>query len=308
MSRGISETIKGLLIILVVLGHVHALDYSNGIVNLRDYLYKFHVYCFLILPFFYDSQKRFTLDNVLKAVRKTWIPYTIVLVVCLAVSIIMGRHLDMGIYSLYAFFNGTQTPLARSFGFVFPWFLPAYCSLSLMLLYLKNNQMLMYLVAALSVSSYFLDFQHYSMLKEYLPFAIGLAIYCFAPGFLSRTISNHLNGVGYLGAALFVVLSILYWNGHSNAVISLLLPVTFFLFLIVFAPLVESRVLRSLGNCSLYIYLINVFVINIFNIILPRTLFGGIVNFVCSMLISWGMSIFIMKGLTIVRNSKLKRL
>lgn len=304
MSRGNSETIKGLLIILVVLGHVHALDYSNGIVNLRDYLYKFHVYCFLILPFFYDSQKTFTLDNVLKAVKKTWIPYTITLAVCLAVSIIMGKHLDLGIYSLYAYFNGTQTPIARSFGFVFPWFLPTYCSLTLMLLYLRHKTGLMYGVATVSALAYLLDFHYYSMLKEYLPFAIGLAVYCFAPGFLARKFHDHVSGTGYLGAALFIVLSILYWYGYGNAFISLLLPVSFFLFLIIIAPRFESRLLRSLGNCSLYIYLINVFIINIFNILLPCTIVGGVINFVCSMLVSWGMSILIIKELSIVKYRK----
>lgn len=216
----------------------------------------------------------------------------------------MGKHLDLGIYSLYAYFNGTQTPIARSFGFVFPWFLPTYCSLTLMLLYLRHKTGLMYGVATVSALAYLLDFHYYSMLKEYLPFAIGLAIYCFAPGFLARKFHDHVSGAGYLGTALFIVLSILYWYGYGNAFISLLLPVSFFLFLIIIAPRFESRLLRSLGNCSLYIYLINVFIINIFNILLPCTIVGGVINFVCSMLVSWGMSILIIKGLSIVKYRK----
>ena len=50
IDRDTSSVIKGVLIILIVIGHNKVLCSTDN--KGADYLYLFHVICFFILPFF----------------------------------------------------------------------------------------------------------------------------------------------------------------------------------------------------------------------------------------------------------------
>ena len=54
IDRDTSSVIKGVLIILIVMGHNKVLCSTDN--KGADYLYLFHVICFFILPFFYDTK------------------------------------------------------------------------------------------------------------------------------------------------------------------------------------------------------------------------------------------------------------
>ena len=58
IDRDTSSVIKGVLIILIVIGHNKVLCSTDN--KGADYLYLFHVICFFILPFFYDIKKEIT--------------------------------------------------------------------------------------------------------------------------------------------------------------------------------------------------------------------------------------------------------
>ena len=55
IDRNQSETIKGILILLIVFGHNHVLCPNTEIGGMMDYLYLFHIAGFFILPFFYKT-------------------------------------------------------------------------------------------------------------------------------------------------------------------------------------------------------------------------------------------------------------
>ena len=61
IDRDTSSVIKGVLIILIVIGHNKVLCSTDN--KGADYLYLFHVICFFILPFFYDIKKEITVKR-----------------------------------------------------------------------------------------------------------------------------------------------------------------------------------------------------------------------------------------------------
>ena len=76
LSRDESYTIKGILITLIVLGHMKPLiPWPSPVFT---WLYSFHVACFFVLPFFY---KKGSVDNlkkhILKLAVRTGIPYSL---------------------------------------------------------------------------------------------------------------------------------------------------------------------------------------------------------------------------------------
>lgn len=93
-----SEALKGFLMLLIILGHNGLLMGTfTGMEKLPvyDYLYTFHVYAFLILPFLY-GEKKFTWESTLKTFKKLYIPYTIFFVLLLLVNIIRVKAVGGG--------------------------------------------------------------------------------------------------------------------------------------------------------------------------------------------------------------------
>lgn len=70
-----SNSIKGLLISLVVLGH-NTIFSSIVPESIYYFLYSFHVACFFILPFFYDLKGENTvMGGVIKYFKRLYWPY-----------------------------------------------------------------------------------------------------------------------------------------------------------------------------------------------------------------------------------------
>lgn len=79
VSREESNAIKGLLILLIALGHNSILSFAwDGCEPVeayfhRNWLYQFHVYVFFMLPFIYNEQP-YRKGNLRKyAVRMLWL-------------------------------------------------------------------------------------------------------------------------------------------------------------------------------------------------------------------------------------------
>lgn len=65
LDKNISNTLKGILIILIVIGHNSIL--TKNIDGLFSYLYSFHVMLFFILPWFYKKQP----SNIHQSIRRS---------------------------------------------------------------------------------------------------------------------------------------------------------------------------------------------------------------------------------------------
>ena len=91
----------------------------------------------------------------------------------------------------------------------------------------------------------------------------------------------------YLGAFLFVLLSVDYWLDYSFLSYSYkLLPICFFLGLLCIAPYLNFRWLKLLGDNSLGIYMIHIFLVNVSYFIFPDNFWGGMIGLVVTLLIS----------------------
>ena len=228
IDRDTSSVIKGVLIILIVMGHNKVLCSTDN--KGADYLYLFHVICFFILPFFYDTKKEITVKRLCDIVVRNWIPYFWICIACYVISSVANHEFNWDWSHVWAFVNGTQTPLLKNFGFIFPWFLPTYCSFYILYLFTNKYKHFYRLLTVLSLITWSFSWSQFHYFKGIIPFGIGLAIYYFGFGVLSFYINRLSVRMKYLGAFLFVLLSVDYWLDYSFLSYSYkLLPICFFL-------------------------------------------------------------------------------
>lgn len=295
LDRRMSNAIKGILIILIVFGHNHVLcpnTVSNG---LMDYLYNFHIAGFFILPFFYDHQTKPTFRAIEKITIRNWIPYTWICILCFICFGLLKHHFEFSIETVVAFFQGTQTPIKQHFGFVFPWFLPTYCSMSILLLFASNNKHISWILLMLFLVISCLPYDIFYLLKNSIPFGLMLAIYYFGIGELSFMLNKWSKFSKWIALYMFVVSSILYIKQISVFYLNVIFPISFFLSLLLVVPYINCRFLRLLGKNSLGIYLLHMFLVNITFKILPHTLLMGIIGFLISLFFPLLINVFIMR-------------
>lgn len=293
LDRRMSNAIKGILIILIVFGHNHVLcpnTVSNG---LMDYLYNFHIAGFFILPFFYDHQTKPTFRAIEKIIIRNWIPYTWICILCFICFGLLKHHFEFSIETVVAFFQGTQTPIKQHFGFVFPWFLPTYCSMSILLLFAANNKHISWILLILFFVISCLPYDIFYLLKNSVPLGLMLAIYYFGTGKLSFMLNKWSKYSKWLALCMFVVSSILYIKQISVFYLNVTFPISFFLSLLLVVPYINYRFLRLLGENSLGIYLLHMFLVNITFIFLPHTILMGMIGFLISLFVPLFINIII---------------
>ena len=160
ISREASTAIKGLLMLLIILGHTEMLtpNYASGERSFLYYwLYSFHVFIFFIFPFIYGNKKRAFVNgrridtdksymgwqlvdnqNVINDTKhnviKLGVPYFVFFLFSALVFVVAGKgEFNVG-GMLYAFFFGNEPLIDKYAGFNYLWFLPA----MLALLFLKS--------------------------------------------------------------------------------------------------------------------------------------------------------------------------
>lgn len=285
LDKNISKSIKGILIILIVFGHNHVLcpnDVSGG---LMEYFYKFHIAGFFILPFFYDNRQLPSRKACGNIMIRNWIPYLWICILCLFCLGLMKHHLELGGKTIVAFFMGTQTPIKHNFGFVFPWFLPTYCTMSILFLWAKKHKLFYWSLFFISLVLWGLSFEDFYVLKNIVPLGLALAIYYFGTGVLTFRLNMWSKYSKWVAIFVFAALSVCFWKHVSLGLVNMLFPVSFFLVLLLVAPRINCRFLRLLGENSLGIYLLHMFVVNVTFRLLPVTIPMGILGFLISLFV-----------------------
>lgn len=117
------DSVKGILIILVVLGHSTIADPLIPV--LKTIVYSFHVYCFLLIPFLFPARP-FNRSSVIDSCSRYLIPY---LFFVLLFSVLNGliRHVSFTEWAFYltrAVVTGNDRYLKKSCGFYLYWFIP----------------------------------------------------------------------------------------------------------------------------------------------------------------------------------------
>lgn len=285
ISRDESSALKGLLILLIVIGHLRGalLD------ELKEYLYCFHVQCFFILPFLYPS-KKLTRDNVVNLVLKLlwpfWLLYAIQIVIAVALfhisSFTEGETLLRGVpntlLGIWSFFTGGITLIDKFCGTQFLWFLPCFLSMSIIRMWWQGSSRAKFLTIIpmllglgcfvfYSVFAYrpFLLEDFYIISEAVSPFSLWQGLGYFVLGscvsYIIRSIKFH---PPYLYWILVVVVTVLFFLFNSNQWVfrtsRFLFPAIFFMALYGSRGfLARFYMLEKVGRYSLAIYLIHPF-------------------------------------------------
>lgn len=126
ISREESTSIKGLVILLIILGHI-----GRDFLFFQFWLYSYHLILFFMIPFLYGRKETHPV-RIFNIFLRLYVPYLWVLIMCTIISFLTGyTTLHTPIEYIKALLNGSQTALKETVGFNFPWFMPAFFFLSL---------------------------------------------------------------------------------------------------------------------------------------------------------------------------------
>ena len=125
------------------------------------------------------------------------------------------------------------------------------------------------------------------------PFYILKALYYYAMGLSTYILYKYIKYMNYIGTIAFIVLTFLYWTDHHQ-INTFYFSIAGFCALREITTLIDfSKIflLRVIGEYSLSIYLIHVFIYNVLEKLLPNTIIGGIIIYGLTVSISLLVSI-----------------
>ncbi len=312
LTRDESNFIKGVLILLIIIGHnsvlMNALCSGNGI---KDYLYAFHIHSFFYLPVLYNIPQ-FSLERVKKDFYHLFTPYTILFVILTVISYLFLDNRNNFTNIVWAYFSGAPNELGRVTGMQFLWFLPSmFVFLILRNVYFNFKRyripllIISFSVLLLLASGSFnvIDF------AKYTPLGVFYAISNFFLAiFLRWLIENNNKSLGFkiFFPIAFFVISILYFLIEFNKYsyypyIYVVIPLVAFptIFLLAKTKLssnVKFNFMIYLGKISLPVYLFHQIVYNVLMIlfsyvnIINESLLG-VVILIATLLISIAITI-----------------
>lgn len=320
--------------LLIIFGHSGMLttDFATGQKTFFwHWLYTFHVYVFLILPFIYGYHKpdgvvmskngcqsngfQCVLKDLKHNLIKIGVPYCWFFLFSAIIFVFVGGGtLDLK-GMLYAFVFGNEPLMDQYIGFNFMWFLPAMLSLmTLKSVWYNSKPIVRYVIVFVSIVLWVLAIikvlPQYT-LGMYVPFAISHAFYFILLGLLARWLTEKRFSP-YVQMPLVLLLIgactvLLYYSKvFAGSVVAvwiipkLVMPVLMFMLLYSMRNLLEkSKVLKFIGTYSLQIYLVHVFVINALSVLFlhftKESIGLGVVIYVLTLLISIGLALVMVK-------------
>ena len=312
VSREASNAFKGLLILLIVLGHNSILCRSwDGCQPIESlfiwkYLYTFHVYCFFILPFFYNK-KPYIKGNIRKYAIRLLYPYLWISLLCLLISTFaVGNDFKGWGLFFWALCTGSGKLLEQSMSFNFPWFLP--CMFTLLLLkdvYYSSEKLVRRILIGIGLTLWavvLLGGIKLSTIESYVPFALVPAFrflpICLLTVWLAERIKVNVISRG-MTILIFALLSLAFWCSQTYDISTgriafyFVMPIAAFLTLFSFKKyLAKCHLLAVLGKMSLQIYLYHVIVFNILLVAVkhfhcPPTWIDGVIVLLITLVVSY---------------------
>lgn len=291
-----SNSIKAIIMLLIVLGHNHILAPNNESSHLFGYLYRFHVSIFFILPFFYDRYDSLCKEAINKIIVRNIIPYVLFFLLCyLLYHFIIIKDGFNPKEFLFGLVNAPGYNVKNTSGFVFLWFLPVFMLMSLCKLFANRYKWLMILffftgfIICVSWDAYVFMWK--------APFYILKALFYYSMGMSAYILSKNVKYINYLGIISFIVLTILYWTDIYYAQYFYFSLSAFFILKELTSKIDFSKIpfISLIGKYSLPIYLTHVFIYNVLERLLPNTLIWGIVIYFITIGLSLTVSICIYK-------------
>lgn len=300
LSKEESTNIKGLLILLIVIGHNHVLAPQGSF--LMDWLYCFHVLVFFILPFFYNYRsKKISTEYMIDLIIRNWVPYFFTTFIALTASVIFNKNFEVNKMIIFAFFNGSTSMTSQYLGAIFLWFLPTYCTFNLLLVVAHQYKLIKIIGLLAGGICWLLTWDQFEWLKLHSLFGIPMAIKCFSLGCMCQWIFQR-RYIPYIGAVVFMILTVLFYKQRTITFSTIIWPISAFGFILTIQRILNNRLFQILGKYSLIIYLIHVFIYQFIEHIARQNLISGIFNLILTLIIS------ILIAFTIERNEFIRKL
>jgi len=182
------DAFKGLLIILIVLGHNPY--FSRSFFGAFEALYKFHVASFLLLPFIFPVSRPTFIEARDITVRYLVPHYLFFYLACiLYFSIFIHKNYE----SILQWFSqvmlasllASQGLYKQACGFHLFWFLPALLVLALIrICYIRSSTKLRIYLLGLSLLDHFCIGIYQEDILQFFPYSISLVLYVFPLGLL----------------------------------------------------------------------------------------------------------------------------
>jgi len=295
-----TNRLKGLLILLIVFGHISQLLEQFG--SLHSTLYSFHVVSFLLLPFLFNKD-RLNIKNIFKNLRRIYIPFTLFFLLSLTIFSFLEHRFDP-ISALISWGIGSSAFLKIDTGLRVFWFFPAL--MSTVLLLMIYNSLSLYTRKIFFIFMFILHILIPFVPKEYLfyfPLSSYISIYLFTIGITVKYLYENLDYSKYtwLISGLFIALLFLaYGSDFSlasaifpnikentlNFILQDLIMISSFFALILWSK--KIKFLETFGYYSLGIFTIHPFIVQALNKLYPWETFAeGLVKFILIILITY---------------------
>lgn len=291
-----SNIMKAIIMLLIILGHNHILAPNNTSSYLFGYLYKFHVSIFYILPFFYNKKYTITRLTIWNTIVKNGIPYFIFFTFCYLIYhfVIIKNGFNLSEF-LGGIINAPGYNTKNTTGFVFLWFLPVFLLVSLGKLIGNRYSWTMYTFFLIGFIIC-INKQAYNLMWN-SPFYILKALYYYAMGLSTYILYKYVKYMNYIGTIVFIILTIIYWAGNRqiNTFYFSIAGFCILRELTTYIDFSKISLLKLIGEYSLSIYLIHIFIYNILEKLLPNTFIGGMIIYILTVGLSLLISIGIYK-------------
>lgn len=303
-----SQLFKGVLILLIVLGH-------NGILmgkapgletnTLNNYLYHFHVYLFLILPFLYDARP-FALSQIKKNFIRLYKPYTLLFVLLLLVDAVLYGGVPNAKLLVGAYVTGNEPIIKEAINASFPWFLPTMFSFLILRDWSNNRKCVFLFLFSIIIFAGARLYGAFTLYDINWFVGIGVSAAYYFVAVLGRWLCMQLHTkdlYGVLSILITVLTSISffvfrnsyngYWLYNLNA--WLIMPLSIFTSLYYMVRIMhDSLVTKCLiyfGKHSLAIYMVHVFVYNALQSVvqyigMPFNIYVGLLLYLVTLLVT----------------------
>jgi fucose 4-O-acetylase-like acetyltransferase len=198
------DKFKGLLIILIVAGHINGLTSEK----VQIILYSFHISSFFFLPFLFNNDK-LIFKNIIKIFKRYYIPYTVFFIIsCIAYTVVLHNPINLSETFIF-WITGTQSSVREASGIGAYWFFPALIALltTIMFYNLFSNFWKKIFIIFSFFSHLLIGFLTYSSdVFKNIPFDIYIPLYLFFLGFIVKNIINTIK----LEEKLLIVITIIF--------------------------------------------------------------------------------------------------
>ena len=298
ISRDESGAIKGLVILLIVIGH------CKGIVenpkNIYFWLYSFHVQQFFILPWLYPFKNKSTKDVFITSAIRMVIPYVIFYTFSYFVfNLVMSSGGEKPDF-FNAFFSVDADKIGKTVGIQAIWFLPVFFVYTIVIHYIRKYSKYSLIVLMIMILAYIIN--KYTLITDGTEIngwikKLSLCISCSI--ITCYVLKLNRSFVFSVALIIFTTLTIILFIDYDFVKEHLRFLTIISAFIIIYYCrkfLAKSKLLIALGKYSLPIYLIHIYVVKFCELRWGTESVGrGIATFYIAVLSAWILSVIIYK-------------